>query len=178
MVGLSSSFAIRPRRAAATILAIAYLAALAGFLCLQALGDSGLAPLSYFFTWDMFPSYRSESFRRIAVGETASGKFVRVHPGPIQQCRGGVRGNLTRVELERRGFFYHAAIEQTLKTTVASRRNDPVRHVYLFERYWPAKFNYPPDLYKAWSGREKPNRSYWRLIEEFDVSEARPGDGH
>src|SRR5260221_11269338 len=65
------------RRAAATILVIAYLAALAGFLCLQALGDSGLAPLSYFFTWDMFPSYSSESSRRVAVGETAAGTFVR-----------------------------------------------------------------------------------------------------
>ncbi len=157
-------------------LAIAlYLAALAGFLLQSALGDTGLFPASYFFTWDMFPSYYTESSRRAAVGRTASGRYLALHPSPFQQYRGGVHGDLTRVELERRGLFYPAAVEQTLQRS-RPVANDPMQEVWLFEQYWPVKFNYPDDLYESWWGSRKPDRRSWRQTGEFDVVDGRLQD--
>jgi hypothetical protein len=149
---------------------VIYLAALAGFLMQSALGDSGLFPLSYFFTWDMFPSYYTQSSRRVAVGRTASGRYVELHPSPFQQYRGGVRGDLSRVDLERRGLFYRAAVEQTLQRSRFDA-DDPMQQIWLCEQFWPVKFNYPDELYESWSaGGHKSNRRCWRVVGEFDVA--------
>jgi hypothetical protein len=147
----------------------AYLAALGGFLLQSALGDAALFPVSYFFTWDMFPSYYSESSRRVAVGKTNAGRYLQLHPSPREQYRGGVHGDLTRVELERRGFFYRAAVERSIEANAERELPDPIAHVFLFEKFWPAKFNYPADLYEAWSARSRPDRVSWRLVGEFDA---------
>jgi hypothetical protein len=147
------------------------------------IGDTALFPLSYFFKWDMFPSHNTRGLRRLAIGRTVAGKYVQLHPSPFEQYRGGVHRDLTRVDLDARGLFYRPAVEQTVQRTIASNSSDPVRHVYLFEKSWPAKFNYPADLYEAWSGTPRPDRVSWRLIDEFDVSAAGatsqppPGDG-
>ena len=117
----------------------------------------------------MFPTYSTESSRRVAVGQTASGRYVQLHPSPFQQYRGGAGGDLTRIELEQRGLFYRAAVEQTLNLTRAHQSGDPVSHAFLFEKYWPAKFNYPDALYEAWSGSPKPDRFSWRLVDEFET---------
>lgn len=163
------------RRTAAWLAILLYLAAHAGFLLQSALGDSGLFPVSYFFTWDMFPSYYTESSRRVAVGRTESGKYLELHPTPFQQYRGGVKGDLTQVELERRGVFYPASVEQALQRS-RHEVDDPVQQVWLFERFWPAKFNYPDDLYESWWGASKPDRQRWRLVGEFNVVDGRLRD--
>jgi hypothetical protein len=157
------------KRAVAVAGVILYLAAIAGFLLQSVVGDSAFFPLSYFFTWDMFPAHNTKSLRRVAVGKTASGRFVHLHPSPREQFRAGMEHDFTRIDLEGRGFFYHTAVEKTAQAASASNPSDPVEHVYLFENYRPAKFNYPPALYEAWSGTPKPNRTAWRLAEEFDV---------
>ena len=156
------------RRAFAALAIAAYLAALAGFLLQSAVGDSGLFPVSYFFTWDMFPSYKTESSRRVAVGRTKSGRYLELYPSPFQQYLGGVHGDLARVDLERRGLFYSAAVEQTLHSS-PREADDPVQQVWLFEQYWPAKFNYSDELYESYWGSRKPNRQSWRLHGEYDV---------
>ena len=156
------------RRPLASLAIVIYLMALAGFLLQSSLGDTGLFPASYFFTWDMFPSYYAESSRRVAVGRTASGRYVELHPSLFQQYRGGVHGDLTHVELERRGLFFPAAVERTLQRS-RHDADDPVQTVWLCEQYWPAKFNYPDDLYESWWGSRKPDRRSWRLLGEFDV---------
>ena len=163
------------KRALASLAIATYLAALAGFLLQSAVGDPGFFPVSYFFTWDMFPSYYTESSRRVAVGRTASGRYLELHPSPLQQYRGGVHGDLTRVELERRGVFYPAAVEQALNRGHQDA-NDPLQQVWLFEQYWPTKFNYPDDLYASWWGSRKPERRSWRLTGEFDVIDGRLRD--
>jgi hypothetical protein len=160
-----------------------YLAALGGFLLQSVVGDTALFPLSYFFKWDMFPSYNTRGLRRVAIGKTAAGKYLQLHPGPFEQYRGGVHCDLTHVDLDARGLYYRTAVEQTLQRSGAGTSADRVAHVYLFEKLWPAKFNYPADLYEAWSGSPKPARATWRLIDEFDVatdgaaSQSPPGDG-
>lgn len=153
-----------------------YLCATAAFLALHALGDWGVHPISYFFTWDMFPSFYYESSRRVAVGRTANGRFIQLHPDPSQQFRGGVHGDLTRVDLDRSGASFRGIVEQTLRRNEERQRLDPIIHVDLFERYWPEKFNLPDDLYERWWGTPHPHRSYWRIREEFDVSASLPPD--
>jgi hypothetical protein len=170
------------RRGIAALAMFVYLAALGGFLLQSVVGDTALFPLSYFFKWDMFPSHNTRGLRRVAIGRTVAGKYRQLHPSPFEQYRGGVHRDLTRVDLDARGLFYRPTVEQTIKRTIASNSSDPVTHVYLFEKSWPAKFNYPANLYEAWSGTPRPDRVWWRLIDEFEVSAAGaslppPGDG-
>jgi hypothetical protein len=164
---------IRWRRAGALLVIAGYVAATGYFLARYALGDFVPHPIAYFFTWDMFPYHLSVSSRRVAVGRTASGKYVQLHPAPQHQYRGGVRGDLTHVELERAGGFYAAAVAEILPFAAAQNPDDPIVHIDLFERYWPAKYNYPDDLYEAWAGETHPHRYGWRLRAEFEV----PGAG-
>jgi len=161
---------LRMVRAAASIGVVIYLGALGGFLLQSVLGDAAPFPLSYFFTWDMFPSHNTRSLRRVAVGRTAAGKFVRLHPSAVQQYRGGVRGDLTHVDLDARGLAYRDSVEQIVRLAAAMRLADPVTHVYLFEKSWPSKYNYPGDLYEAWAGVPKPDRVAWRVVDEFDAA--------
>jgi hypothetical protein len=165
----------RIRRSLAGLAIALYLAALAGFLLQSALGDSGLFPVSYFFTWDMFPSYKTESSRRVAIGQTESGRYLELYPSPFQQYQGGVHGDLTRVDLECRGLFYSAAVEQTLLRS-RHEADDRVQQAWLFEQYWPAKFNFPDELYESYWGTRKPERRCWRLLGEFDVVDGRLRD--
>ena len=157
-------------RVASRLAVLAYLAVLGGFLLQSALGDSRYYPAAYFFTWDMFPSHSSQSFRRVALGETASGRYRRLYPSPREQFHRGAHSDLTRLDLDRRLVFYRSAVEQTLREYAERQRDDPVKHVYLLEKYWPAKFNYPADLYESWSGIPRPDRAAWRLVSEFDVN--------
>jgi hypothetical protein len=158
------------KRVASRLAVFAYLAILGGFLLQGALGDSAFFPARYFFTWDMFPSHNSQSFRRLAVGETAAGQYVQLYPSPREQFHGGAHGDLARLDLDGRAFFYRAVVEQTLKEYAEREGDDPVTHVYLLEKYWPAKFNYPRGLYEVWSGTPRPDRAAWRLVGEFDAS--------
>src|SRR5947207_382943 len=96
------SFFASAKRLATVLAAGAYVFPLAGFLLQSVVGDSALFPLSYFFKWDMFPSHNTRSLRRVAVGRTAAGKYLELHPSPFEQYRGGFHANLTRVELDGR----------------------------------------------------------------------------
>lgn len=160
------------RRTGALLIAASYVSISGFFLVRYVVGDLVPHPIAYFFTWDMFPYHLSVSYRRVAVGRTASGRYVQLHPSPLDHYRGGLHRDLTHVELERAGAFYRIAAERALTLAAARFPDDPIAHVYLFERYWPAKFNYPDDLYEDWSGEPHPHRHAWRLRDEFDVPTA------
>ena len=145
-----------------------YLATLGTFFTWHAAGDWGVHPVAYFFTWDMFPSFYTESLRRLAVGRTADGRFVQVYPGPFDRYRGGVGNDLPRGDLDRSGNSFRLLATKTVDRTRDAHRDDPIVHVYLLERCWPEKFNLPADLYESWWGGPRPDRSCWRLREEFD----------
>ncbi len=169
VTGPRRTFLQHVRRLAAIVGVVIYLAAIVGFLLQSVVGDSRFFPLSYFFTWDMFPAHNTRSMHRVAVGKTASGKRLQLQPSPRDQYRAGIENDFTRIDLEGRGFFYRTAVETTVAAAAARDPTDPVTHVYLFEKSRPAKFNYPDDLYEAWSGTPKPERVAWRLVDEFDV---------
>jgi hypothetical protein len=154
------------RRGGAVLFILAYLSGTGYYLGLHILGDTAFHPIGYLFTWDMFPSFYTQSTRKVAVARTAEGKYLQVHPGPYEQFRGGVARDMTRVDIERSTPFFEQAVAQTLRRTAAADRDDPVVHVYLFEQYWPYKFNRP-----ASSPGETAQRRYWRLLKEYDVSE-------
>ena len=53
----------------------------------------------------------------------------------------------------------------------------PIRivQVYVIEKYWPLRFNFPNELYESLYGQPRPDRQYWRVIREFDVPESAAG---
>lgn len=147
----------------------AYLGTTLGYLGIYAFGDTGGHPFSYFFVWDMFPAHTSWSFRRVAVGRTAAGRYLQVLPSGQQQFHEGVRRDRTRADLERSGAFFRPLAERTVEVASPALADDPIVELELYERFWPAKFNYDSDLYERWAGSPKPQRYYWRLRERVTV---------
>jgi hypothetical protein len=171
---MQSAILSRFRRLADWLFIVVYLGVLLGFLGLYAWGDAYSHPVAYFWTWDMFPGYECFSFRRTAVGKTASGRYVELLPGPMQKFHWGVRRDLTRVELLRTRAALRPAVTDVLRRTAAAYADDPVRHVYLLEQYWPARFNYTDRAYERLYGEPKPRRRYWKVFEEYDVPASTP----
>jgi hypothetical protein len=154
------------------------------FLVRHALGDSLAHPIGYFWTWDMFPNYPTESARRWAVGETAGGAYVQLLPNSAHRFRWGVHGDATRFDIDRRQLFFRQATLHAIKRHNATASDDPIRFVYLAEQYWPEKLNLPDELYHGFyydevtkkvywaspaNAGEVSKRFYWRVLDEADV---------
>ena len=178
------------RRLAAKLLIAAYLGSSVWFLLGYALGDRGFVPLSYFWTWDMYPYYFCESYRWKAVGRTNSGAYLQLLPGPGQKFRWGVHGDLPRTDLDGSGAIFNKqgrnflrdAAEKSLELTRQAHADDPIVHVYLLKQFWPVRFNYPEETYARlydWLPDQLPQESVpgsptgrpvaWKVIREFDV---------
>src|SRR5262245_7481583 len=113
------------RRALTVLGVVVYLCALGGFLLQSVIGDTALFPVSYFFKWDMFPSHNTRSLRRVAVGRTAAGRLLLLHPSSFEQYRAGGHGDLTLVETGSRGDFFPPALRHALPPDTAHRRTTP-----------------------------------------------------
>jgi hypothetical protein len=174
----------RLRRFAAILFIVAYLLLTAIYLGRHAVGDSLGHPFGYFWTWNMFPNYPTESVRRWAVGETAGGAYVKLLPNSAHQFRWGVHNDATRFDIDRRPSFFRRATLDAIERRNALVPDDPIRHVYLAEQYWPQKLNLPGALYRGFyhdevTGKvywatpletaEVPARIYWRVLEEANV---------
>lgn len=155
------------RRIGAVLLIVSYLATSGWFLLLHILGDSGSTPFAYFWTWDMFPNYPAESNRRAIMGRTDTEEWVRLFPNPRNRFRWGVRGDVTRLDLNHTPQFARAAAEQALESHPSQRLTE----VKLVEQYWPAKFNLPDGLYGAVYGSENPQRRSWRVVASWSVDD-------
>jgi hypothetical protein len=169
------------RRCAAVVTIGAYLLLTAFYLGRHALGDSPGGPFAYFWTWDMFPNYPTESVRRLAIGETADGSFVTLVPKSTQQFRWGVHNDVTRFDIDRRLPILRQAAADLARDYNASTTSNSIRNIYLADKYWPPKYNLPQPLYQDfytdevtgsiyWSGSSnaasQSHPVYWRLIEE------------
>ena len=174
----------RLRRIATIVFIAAYLLLTAFYLGSHAVGDSLAHPFGYFWTWDMFPNYPTESIRRWAVGETASGAYVKLLPNSAHRFRWGVHNTATRFDIDRRLlFFRRATLDASARHNTADPK-DPIPIGYLTYTYWPEKFNLPGELYRDfyrdevtgkvyWASPPEtgdvPARFYWRVLEEAEV---------
>jgi len=155
------------------------------YLTQNLIGDLPSGPLAYFFTWDMFPGYGCVSQRRMALGKTHSGEFVKLYPTFGQQFRRGVQrlpvlpaaidpddlGGYSRADLDRSGLRFRQLVDHELLQAEPQLQNDPVEHVYLLETYWAKRLNLPDDLYLSWSGSPKPEGRYWRVVDDYTASQ-------
>ncbi|RPI89998.1 MAG: hypothetical protein EHM42_02070 [Planctomycetaceae bacterium] len=138
------------------VCAVVYLFVSVAILSLHLLGLSPGGPLAYAFTWDMFPGFQSQSTRRVAIGQTRSGRWIVLHPSGRQQFREGLWGDMSRADLERAALYFRAIAEQVRLQTLGERVDDPLVRVILGEQYWPTKFNLSDRNYIRWMGEAKP----------------------
>ena len=68
------------QRIGIVLICVAYAAVSGYFACRHLLGDPLSHPTAYFFTWNMFPGYTTDTSRRTVVGLTASGLPVFDRP--------------------------------------------------------------------------------------------------
>lgn len=169
-----------------------------GTLLAQVFDVGGWLPpvVRYAFTWDMYPHFATESRRRVALGETRSGRVLVLHPAAGQQFREGVQGDLTRVDLDRGGLWFAQVVEQTRQATEGERSADPLVRVWLCEQRWPVRYNLSDADYLRWWGASKPvddrlfpgqgertiasppagiPRAVWRVLAEESIVEGTPG---
>lgn len=165
----------RISRSAAVVFIALYLAVNGFFLLRNCVRPAGPNPWVYFFTWDMYPFYRTVSSRPLAIGRTRSGEYRELLPSPMQQFRWGADGTATRTDLDHGFVHTRSSVERILESSTVSR-DDSIVHVYLIEEYWPVRFNLPDDVYsrtidwtRAIPGQSNPGRKHWKVIEEFDV---------
>lgn len=161
----------RIRRLLVTGFVLSYIAAVLFFFYCHLLGQTRGMPWGYFWTWDMFPNYASFSARRMALGETEAGRYVKVFPTNKMHFRRGGSGDLTRFDLPRNDVALRFAVEKTLAANAREQNPDRVRYVFLVEEYWPVKFNLPNDLYEKAFGEENPNRHSFRILDEGPIGE-------
>lgn len=172
------------------LLAACYLLTSAVFLALHALGLTPGGALSYTFTWDMFPGFQSSSTRRVAIGITAAGQAVLLHPSDRQQFREGLSGDMSRPDLERSARHFRSVAETVRLQTASQEAADPVVNVLLCEQFWPTKFNFSDRDYARWMGAAKPSSlrtgsgaaaelldpppgipwASWRVLQEYTVA--------
>lgn len=173
---ISSRLFIGLRRLLVLGFLVAYLSAGGWYLYRHLLGDTSQSAYGYFWTWDMFPNYPSFSARRFALGQTRSGRFVRVFPTEQIRFRRGAQRNLTRFDLPRNDSILRTAVAETFQSRPPEQMDDPITYVFLVEKYWPVRFNLPDDLYQEAYGEENPQRHSWRILDEGRVE--RNGDIH
>lgn len=147
----------------------------------------GSEPIAYFFTWDMFPGYGCYSQRRMAIGQTAGGEYVKLYPAFQQQFRRGVQrrpvlpagtddrdpGGYARADLDRSGLRFRQLVDHELRRVAPTLQADPVVRVYLLEVYWAKRLNLPEDLSEAVDRERQHTGRYWRVVEEYEASDAR-----
>lgn len=164
---------MRISRLPAVLFVAAYLAVTAWYLVRQIAGDPGRSPLAYFFTWDMFPSYETESVRRQILGFDAEGRAWRLVPGPGDRFRWGNHGDAARTDLDRRDVLAHRAAEVELRRWRTRAGAPTLVRVAIVERYLPLSQNVDrtPTLDTIGQGEA---RWYWRTVAEADLDAATP----
>lgn len=169
---------------------VGYLALSAGYFAAHCVEATPAGFVAYLMTWDMFPGFSTRSVRRVALGQTASGGYLLLHPSPWSQFHEGVAGDLTRADLDRSGIGFQSLVEAVRLRTVDQRCDDPLVRVLLCEQSWPVKFNFRDDHYTTWMGESKPVElpfggalpvqlappagvpsATWRVVREYRVQE-------
>jgi hypothetical protein len=172
----SAGIARRIGRAGVLLFCAAYLLATAWFAIRHVLGDSLSHPAAYFFTWDMFPGYATESSRRMIVGYTRDDRFVKLLPDESHRFRWGINDEVSRFDVDRNDVNFKTAIARSVRDYNREHRRAPVDKVLFVVQYWPSRFNLPDDLYRRAYGEPNPHRRYWQSYEVSIDKEGRVVD--
>lgn len=149
-------------RLPASAFVVVYLATTAWFLLRQIAGDPGRSEWAYGWTWDMFPSYETESVRRRILVEDSSGRAWQLVPGNRDRFRWGNHGDAARIDLDRRMEATRQLAEAAFVRWSAS--HDPAgSRVLVVERYLPLSQNVDrePTLDTIGEGE---SRWSWRIV--------------
>lgn len=152
------------RRASVMLFCAGYLGLTALFGARHMLGDLASHSASYFFTWDMFPGYTTETSRRQMIGETASGRFVELLPAANHHFLWGINHKVRRIDVDRSEANYRPELGRQVRRYLKQHPDDRIVKIYVVERYWPSKYNLPDDIYQAAYGEPNPRRKYRRVI--------------
>jgi len=150
------------QQTAVLLLCGAYVAVNGWFMLRHVLGDTQSTPAAYFFTWDMFPGYVSESSRRMAVGVTTTGRYIKLLPAENHRFRWGINNAVSRMDIDHRHELLLPQLEASVRQYNRRHPDDPIQQVGIVEQYWPSKFNLPDDIYQATYDEPNPRRRYWR----------------
>jgi len=153
------------KRFLAFVVVVGYLGMTTTYFCIHTLGLEKRNPMFYMWIWDMFPGYESESMRRFVVGSTADGTVVQLIPGPNDHFHWGVDNVASRIDLNRHFLVLQSSINRSLLKYQKSHPENPVDTIYIINRNWSSKYNFPDDLYEKTYGIEKKTRKYWDLRE-------------
>ncbi len=165
------------RRGGILAVVIGYIAVSVYFAVHHMMGDPLSHSSAYFFTWNMFPGYTTETSRRMVVGVTAEGRYIQILPAANHHFRWGINNEVARIDVDRRLENLKPEIEKSLRRFLAEHPDDPVMLLLIVEQYWPSKYNLPDDLYEATFGKPNLHPRYWRVLNggEFAVgNDGRP----
>lgn len=163
------------RRGGILLAVAAYLGVSAWFAVHHMMGDPLSHPSAYFFTWNMFPGYTTETSRRTVVGITESGRHVRILPAANHRFRWGINDEVARIDVDRRLDNLKPDIERSLQRFNKEHPDDRVLMIMVVEQYWPSKFNLPDDIYQSTYGEPNPHRKNWRVLEQGTFAVADDG---
>lgn len=162
---------LSPRKIGIVVACAAYLAVNGYFMLRHMVGDSNSAKAAYFFTWDMFPGYFTESTRTIIVGVTEDGRHVQLVPAAGDRYSAGLNDSVSRIDWMLRESDVRPVLDRALRRYNAENPETPIRRVLVVQQFWPIKFNLPDDLYRTEYGVDNPRRKYWRVIGRWSVAD-------
>jgi len=157
------------RRIVIALFCVGYLGVTGYFAGRHLLGDSLSHELAYFFTWDMFPGYATESSRRKVVGLTRDDRFVQVLPARWHRYRTGINGAVSRIDIDKQPENLTPTLQRLVSEYNRRHPEAPIEHAVIVEEYWPHRFNLPDDLYEDVYGEPNPRRRYWRIVGELII---------
>lgn len=160
---------MRLSRLPAAAFLIAYLATTGWFLLRQMAGRPGRSAWAYGWTWDMFPSYETESVRRRVLVQDRDGRAWQLVPGEHDRFRWGNHGDAARIDLDRRMETTRPVTESAFARWSASHDAAGGR-VLVVERYLPLSQNVDRPQTLDTIGEGEPRWS-WRIVTQARVAD-------
>lgn len=119
-------------------------------------------PIMYYLVWDMFCGWSPYETRFHIVGESETGKFYELSPGPWPHF--SPFGDLPRHHYDAYGSTLRRSAMNVLKHT---EHPEPIRRVLVIEEAWHKKYNLPEHLWSLRFDEPKEPFSYFWLYASY-----------
>jgi len=120
-------------------------------------------PGMYFVVWDMFCGWSAYAHRYHIIGESNSGRYYELAPGPWGQFH--PYGDLPRQEYDTAMISAYRIAMNTLNHT----DHEPIHRLYMIEETWSKKFNLPDYLWWRVNDVPKNPHSYYSVRRVVDT---------